>query len=119
MEAQTFGTALRELRRKAGVSQRELAARVNVDFSYISKLENDRIPPPAADTVVAICQALNAPSTELLALIGKLPSDVEKAVATVPEAQAFLREVQLMNLSEAEWQEIQGSLKQLKDERDQ
>jgi predicted transcriptional regulator len=36
-----FGDALREKRRVAGVSQRELADRVNVDFSYISKVETD------------------------------------------------------------------------------
>ena len=41
---QTFGQYLREQRRRAGMSQRELASRVSVDFSYISKLENDRLP---------------------------------------------------------------------------
>jgi len=40
--------------RKAAISQRDLAA-AGLDFSYISKLENDRIPSSAADTVVAIC----------------------------------------------------------------
>ena len=48
----TFGQLLRELRRAKGVNQRDLASKVGVDFSYISKLENDRLPPPAADTVV-------------------------------------------------------------------
>jgi transcriptional regulator with XRE-family HTH domain len=46
-----FGDALREKRRVAGVSQRELADRVNVDFSYISKVETGRLPPPSADKI--------------------------------------------------------------------
>ena len=43
----TFGQSLRKARRAAGHTQRSLAAGVGVDFSYISKVENDRIPPPA------------------------------------------------------------------------
>ena len=56
--AKTFGHNLRELRRSKDVSQRELAEKVGVDFSYISKLENDRLPPPAADTIVKIAKSL-------------------------------------------------------------
>ncbi len=55
----TFGELLREKRRTAGVSQRELAAGAGLDFSYISKLENGRIPPPAADTAFAIARSLD------------------------------------------------------------
>jgi transcriptional regulator with XRE-family HTH domain len=65
----TFGQALRELRRSKGISQRDLAEKVGVDFSYISKIENDRLPPPAADTIVKICNALEAPPDTLLAPI--------------------------------------------------
>src|SRR5690348_3299277 len=34
-----FGPALRDRRRAAGLSQRELATRIGLDFSYISKVE--------------------------------------------------------------------------------
>lgn len=112
----TFGQALRELRRQGGVSQRELAQRIRVDFSYISKLENDRLPAPAADTVVAICNALGIPQEELLALIGKIPSVVEKAVAISPQAQGFLRAAQLMRLTDPEWKELRASLRRLRGE---
>ncbi|MYA61760.1 MAG: helix-turn-helix transcriptional regulator, partial [Dehalococcoidia bacterium] len=50
----TFGQYLREQRRKAGISQRELARRVTVDFSYISNMENARLPPPTATNLIAI-----------------------------------------------------------------
>lgn len=110
----SFGQALRGLRQKAGVSQRRLAQRIGVDFSYISKIENEKLPPPAADTVVMICQALNEPPEELLALTGKIPSQVEKAVATSLSAQEFLREVQAMKLSDTEWKAIRTALSQLR-----
>jgi len=47
---QSFGQLLKHIRREKGVSQRDLADQVGVDFSYISKIENDRMPPPSADT---------------------------------------------------------------------
>jgi transcriptional regulator with XRE-family HTH domain len=86
-----FGDALREKRRLAGVSQRELADRVNVDFSYISKVETGRLPPPSADKIVEICLVLEIEPAELLALIGKLPTNVQRAVGTNEVAQVFAR----------------------------
>jgi len=77
----TFGQTLRQLRQRVDVTQRDLANRIGMDFSYISKLENDRMPPPSADTIVAICRELNESPEQLLALVGKIPTDVEEAVA--------------------------------------
>ena len=37
----TFGQAIRTARISIGYSQRELAALVEVDFTYLSKLESD------------------------------------------------------------------------------
>jgi transcriptional regulator with XRE-family HTH domain len=112
----TFGQALRQLRQKAGVTQRDLANRIGVDFSYISKLENDRMPPPAADTIVTICRELKESPEQLLALVGKIPTDVEEAVATNASGQEFLREVQTMKLTDSEWKEIRLALSHLRED---
>lgn len=112
---ESFGTRLRKYRRQADVSQRELAIRIGRDFSYISKIENDRIPPPAADTVVKICEVLNIEPNELLALTGKLPSDVQSSVSTSESAQRFLREALELALSEEEWNSMIDSLRQLRE----
>jgi transcriptional regulator with XRE-family HTH domain len=111
----TFGELLREKRRSAGVSQRELAAHAGLDFSYISKLENGRIPPPAADTVVAFCRILKIEPEELLAAGGKLPADVRASVGTSQAAQSFLQNASQMSLTENEWKELSSSLKRLRD----
>jgi transcriptional regulator with XRE-family HTH domain len=111
---ESFGTELRKYRRQAGVSQRELARRIGIDFSYISKVENGRLPPPAADTVVKICEVLNIEPNELLALTGKLPSDVRSSVSTSERAQRFLREAQELALSEEEWDSMIHSLRRLR-----
>lgn len=111
----TFGQQLREKRRSARISQRALAARAKLDFSYISKLENDRISPPAADTIVAICRILGAEPAELLAAAGKLPAEIQSAVGTSAAAQSFLLSASKMGLTNQEWEELTSSLHRLRE----
>ena len=112
--AQTFGQALRALRRAKDMNQRTLADKVSVDFSYISKVENDRLPPPAADTIVKICNALGVPPDELLALTGKMPTEVKVMVGSSSAALQFMRHAHAMQLSEEEWDRMTQRLKRLR-----
>jgi transcriptional regulator with XRE-family HTH domain len=112
----SFGQSLRHLRRSQEVTQRALADQVGVDFSYISKVENDRLPPPAADTVVKICEALGVPAEELLALTGKVPTSVQEMLGTSPAALQFLREAHELKLTEEEWAGLTQRLKRLRRE---
>ena len=112
---QTFGQVLRELRRSKGISQRDLAEKVGVDFSYISKIENDRLPSPAADTIVKICEALEVSPDKLLALSGKIPSKLRDTIGSSPAAMQFIRGAQSMGLTEEEWKELTKQLERLRD----
>ena len=105
---------MRELRKGTGLSQRELAEKVGVDFSYISKVENDRLPPPAADTITKICEALRVPPDKLLALTGKMPTAVKEMVSGSAAAQQFMRQAQAMQLSDDEWGKLSQRLKRLR-----
>jgi HTH-type transcriptional regulator, competence development regulator len=116
--AQSFGVALRMRRRDAGLTQRDLAERAGLDFTYISKLENDRLPPPAADTVVLLCRILGTPPEEMLALTGKIPSEVQQMMSSSSAAQEFLREAQQRGISETEWRQLASLLRSLKEEPD-
>ena len=111
---QTFGKKLQALRRTKGISQRELAERVGVDFSYISKVENDRLPPPAAETIEKICSELDVPTEELMGLTNKLPTDLRQMLVENQGARDFMRQAQEMGLSESEWQKIASRLKRLR-----
>ncbi len=114
----TFGQVLRAIRREQGISQRELARRIGVDFSYISKIENDQLPAPSANRVVAIADALGVASASLLALAGKLPSNVQERIGTSTAAQEFLLEVERLRPTDADWHKMKESLRLLFKERD-
>ena len=42
----SFGQQVRSLRKARGMSQKELAAKASIDFTYLSKIENARRLPP-------------------------------------------------------------------------
>jgi transcriptional regulator with XRE-family HTH domain len=111
---QTFGQTLKVLRQSKNFSQRELAKKAGVDFTYISKLENDRLPPPAVDTVVRFAEILEAPEDVLLALAGKLNSDLKDIITNSPEALKFLNEAKGMGLTSDEWGLLTKNLKNLR-----
>ncbi len=58
------------------MSQRELARKVGVDFTYLSKIESGAMPPPSEKVILRIVEALNADREELLTLAGKIPADI-------------------------------------------
>jgi HTH-type transcriptional regulator, competence development regulator len=72
----TFGERVKELRKARGVSQRELARRVGIDFTYLSKIENDRMEPPSEVTIRRIAEALDASADDLLVWADRFPSDL-------------------------------------------
>ena len=114
METNTFGQVLKISRRSKGITQRELASAVGVDYSYISKVENNRMPPPAADTIVKICEKLGIPPDKLLAMTRKMPTPVKEAISENPIAQQFLREAQSMTLTDDEWGTLTQQLRKLR-----
>src|SRR5262245_35312433 len=102
----SFGDLLRRKRRVAGMRQRRLAELAGLDFSYSSKLENNRLPPPAAETVLKLAELLGCPPEELLSAAGKLPSEVGQNLASSPAAVRFLREASALGLTTDEWEKM-------------
>lgn len=82
LRAETFGQRIRRRRREDKLSQRQLASLVGVDFTYLSKLENDqRGQSPGDELVVKLAEQLRDDSEELLALAGKVPVDALRTLA--------------------------------------
>ena len=105
MEAQEFGPRLRELRKQTGVTQRELAEKVNIDFSYLSKIESGVVPPPSQKVISQLAEALNADKDELIILAGKVPSDIVEILKNHETLQRLrsARAKQMARSAKKEW----------------
>ncbi len=94
MAAEAFGEYLRGLRKRAGLSQRELAQQAGIDFTYLSKIENGRVDPPGEATLRALASALGAEAEDLFARARKMPRDLKQLVAQgSPEKALLLRRI--------------------------
>ncbi|PSB25570.1 helix-turn-helix domain-containing protein [Chlorogloea sp. CCALA 695] len=70
----TFGQVIRTARISIGYSQRELAALVEIDFTYLSKLESDSTEyPPKEYLIQQLAYYLGLDREELMCLTGRLP----------------------------------------------
>lgn len=87
----SFGTRIRELRRAAGLTQRQLAERAGVDFTYLSKIENGRLEhTPSVKTIQSLASALGADDLELMRLADKVPPLLD-AISRDTDALRFFR----------------------------
>lgn len=78
----SFGKTLQRIRVAKGMTQREVAHEMGMDYSYFSRLENDRFDSnPTRETIDKIAEALKCTDEErgdLLAQAGRLNEDMEK-----------------------------------------
>ena len=91
MGAKQFGARLRGLRKQVGMTQRELADKISVDFSYLSKIENGAVPPPTEDVISRLAEVLKADKDELLILGGRIPSGVSEVLLNDPGALQLVK----------------------------
>jgi HTH-type transcriptional regulator, competence development regulator len=82
-----FGQRVRDLRKARNLTQRELAARLGVSFTYISKVENEKLhfgDFPSEKFIHKLADALDAEVDELLLLADKVPETIRKRVRERP-----------------------------------
>jgi transcriptional regulator with XRE-family HTH domain len=107
---ETFGQRIRRRRAELGMTQRQVAADIGLDFTYLSKLENGRGEVPGEATVRNLAHVLQLDEEELLALAGKVPGEIrERAQSDVAFAR-FLR--RLPEASEEQLRDIYKRLEQ-------
>ena len=71
-------------------SVRQVAKRIEVEPSYLSKVERGETPPPSEAKIVALAGELGEPPDVLLALAGKVSSDLQAVILKRPELFAQL-----------------------------
>jgi transcriptional regulator with XRE-family HTH domain len=92
--SETFGQILGQARRQAGLSQRELAARIlkedgePISPQYLNDLERDRRNPPARHFLKQLAAALEVPEEYLDFVAGQLPDDLRAGTYAPEKVQA-------------------------------
>src|SRR5947209_15667910 len=85
----TFGQLVRELRQARRLTLRDLARRVKVNFTYLSKIENHKLDfgdYPGEGLIRKLAKVLRADEDELLLLAEKIPDDIRRRVVQRPDA---------------------------------
>jgi len=90
-----FGEYLRRRREQRrdedpAFSVRQLATRVGIEPSYLSKIERGEQPPPSEETIRALARELGEDVDVLLALGGKVSNDLQRIIRRRPALFAQL-----------------------------
>jgi transcriptional regulator with XRE-family HTH domain len=87
-----FGAFIRREREAREIGLREMAKKIGVSPTYLSKVERDEFTPPTEDKVRAIARIIECDPDELLAMAGRVPSDLADIIKRHPvEMSALLR----------------------------
>ena len=84
-----FGDYIRKQREKlkktdSSFSVRQVAARIGVEPSFLSKVERNIEPPPSEVKINAIAEDLGEDADVLLAMAGKVSSDLKQIICKRP-----------------------------------
>ena len=83
-----FGKRARELREQRGLTQKELADRIDASPSYVNKVERERLhfgDYPSAKYIHKLAEELDADEDELLLLADKVPNALLQRIRERPE----------------------------------
>ena len=85
-----FGDFVRERReslraKDKGFSLRKVAERIEVQPSYLSKVERGDVAPPSEATILRLAKELEVDGDALLALGGKVSTDLKEAIRKRPQ----------------------------------
>lgn len=95
----TFGEYFRSLRREHNFTQRELADKIGVSYTYISKIENDAFPPPSRETLEKIAKVYKLENANDLLIEAKIiPEDIKEAIRNDKDLLKFLIETPLEDI---------------------
>ena len=76
----TFGQTIKNARKEKHITQRDLAKIIDVDFSYISKIETGALEPPSEAVIIKIAKILELDSNELFILAKKVPTEFKNSI---------------------------------------
>jgi transcriptional regulator with XRE-family HTH domain len=115
-EQETFGAVLRRIRTSKGLTQRDVARAIAMDFAYFSRLESNEFKSlPTRTTIEKIAKAMKCTATEqaeLLAAAGRVSEEMQMR----PELRRLFRTAAQLSPSRLE-ELVQQAEERLKEQR--
>jgi PTS system nitrogen regulatory IIA component len=105
-----FGATLRLLRLDSGLSLRDLARRLGVSSTYLSRVENGLDSTPTPERLEAMARELGMPATVLMDLAHRVSPLVVDYVERVPEAGSLFLEIAHRRLEPGQIAELRALL---------
>lgn len=96
------------------LNQRDFAELVGIDFTYLSKIENSKMPPPSEKTITKMAMVLEQDADTLLQLADKVSQELQQVITGSREAPALLRAIQ--GLDDSKVKALTKMAEQMKDE---
>lgn len=91
-ESSSLGARIRELRYQRGIGIKKLAPELGVDYSYLSRVENEKAV-PSVKLIERLSEYFDQNKDEMMLLADKVPKDVIQILREHPqEALALLRQ---------------------------
>ena len=112
----TLGAHIRSVREQLrttdrSFSVRQVAQRVGIEPSYLSKIEREVVPPPSEATIRRIALELGEDPDLLLAMVGKISSDLREIILDRPRLFTDL----IRHLREAPDHELRRITREVRD----
>ncbi len=108
----TIGEIISGARRRSGLSLRAVAARIPINFSYLSDIEKSRRS-PSEKVIKGLCEQeeLNLDFDYLMAYSGRLGEDVENYLKKHPLLGSLIRDIAKENLTDTKLTAVRENLK--------
>ena len=90
VDKEQFGAFVRRKREEKDLGLREMAKKIGISPTYLSKCERDEFPPPSEDRVREIAKILGCDVDDLLARAGRVSSDISDIIKRHPVQLAAL-----------------------------
>lgn len=97
----SFGPLIKQARLERRFSQRALAEKLKINFTYLSKIESGEMPPPSEDLIEKLVLALELDRDEAFRAAAKLPQDLTQ-IALQPGVPLLLRAARGMSPAQLE-----------------
>jgi transcriptional regulator with XRE-family HTH domain len=118
MKEKTFGQVIRDFRiqNREYNSLREFARKIGLSPAYLSRIENEKEPPPSEAIIERMAEALGVDKYELFSHAGKIPTEFLETFQKNPKSVAsFMRRAQEYGIeTDKDWKTIEDTLSRMK-----